>query len=76
MTHEYRVVYSPIENGWILAMAPALPGAATQGKDMAEARENIEEAIQLLLESYRENAAKNAPGNAIWETISIESSVS
>jgi predicted RNase H-like HicB family nuclease len=76
MTHEYRVVYYPIEDGWILAMAPELPGAVTQGKNMDEARENIKEAIELLLESYRENAAKDAPGNAIWETISVQSPVS
>ena len=55
-----------------MATAPELPGAVTQGRDMEEARANIREAIELLLQSYRENAAKDAPGNAMWETISVE----
>lgn len=29
-------------------------------------------AVELLLEAYRENARKDAPGGAMWETISIE----
>jgi predicted RNase H-like HicB family nuclease len=56
MKHYYHVVYTPIEDGWIMATAPELPGAVTQGHDMEEARANIREAVELLLESYRENA--------------------
>jgi predicted RNase H-like HicB family nuclease len=43
---------------------------------MKEARRNIKEAIELLLESYRENAKKDAPGSAIWETITVDVPVS
>ena len=50
-----------------MATVPELPGAVTQGKDLAEAREMIKEAVELLLLSYRENAAKDAPENAIWD---------
>jgi hypothetical protein len=32
----------------------------------------IKEAVELLLQSYRENAAKDAPGTAIWETLSVD----
>jgi len=32
----------------------------------------IKEAVELLLQSYRDNAAKDAPGNAIWETLTID----
>jgi predicted RNase H-like HicB family nuclease len=72
MKHDYRVVFTPIEDGWIMAQAPELPGAITQGRNLREAREMIRDAVELLLESYRENAEKDAPGNAIWETLSIE----
>ena len=75
MKHDYHVVYTPIEDGWIMATVPELPGAVTQGREMDEARANIREAIELLLRSYRENAAKDAPGNAMWETISVEDPV-
>lgn len=71
MKREFSVVYTPIEDGWIMAQVPELPGAVTQGRDMAEAREMILDAVELLLESYRENAAKIAPAGAIWETLSV-----
>lgn len=70
--HEYRVVYTEIEDGWIMAQVPELPGALTQGRDLKEARFMIRDAVELLLESYRENAKKDAPGNAIWETLTVE----
>jgi predicted RNase H-like HicB family nuclease len=72
MKCEYTVVYQPIEDGWIMATIPELPGAVTQGRTMKEAREMIKEAVALLLESYRKNAAKEAPSNAVWETLSVE----
>jgi predicted RNase H-like HicB family nuclease len=34
MKHDYRVVYTPIEDGWIMAAVPKLPGAITQCRDM------------------------------------------
>ena len=69
---EYAVLYQPIEDGWIMATVPDLPGAVTQGKTIDEARAMIKEAVELLLQGYRENAAKDAPGNSIWETISVD----
>ena len=71
MKREYTVLYQPIEDGWIMATVPELPGAVTQGRSMSEARKMIKEAVELLLQSYRDNAAKDAPGNAIWETLTI-----
>ena len=72
MHRDYTVVYQVIEEGWIMATVPELPGAVTQGKTMQEARAMIKEAVALLLESYREHAAKEAPTNAVWETLTIE----
>lgn len=69
---EYTVVYQEVEDGWIMATVPELPGAVTQGRDLEEARSMIKEAVELLLESYQRNAAKDAPGNAIWETLTVD----
>ena len=71
MTREY-VVYEEIDDGWIMASVPDLPGAVTQGANIDEARAMIKEAVELLLESYRENAKKDASGSAIWEQITVE----
>jgi predicted RNase H-like HicB family nuclease len=48
---EYEVLYETIEDGWIMATVPDLPGAVTQGENMDEARSNIREVIELLLAS-------------------------
>ena len=76
MKHEFYVTYTPIEDGWILAQAPEIPGAVTQGRTMDEARAMIKEAVELLLESYRENAEQNASNDTIRETLFIETKVS
>jgi predicted RNase H-like HicB family nuclease len=71
MRHEYTVIYQPIEDGWFMASVPELPGAVTQGRTLDEARDMIREAVELLIESYRENAKKDASGRAIWETLTV-----
>ena len=72
MKREYSVLYQPIEDGWIMATVPELPGAVTQGRNLAEARVMIKDAVEMLLLSYRENAASDAPGNAIWEKLTVD----
>jgi predicted RNase H-like HicB family nuclease len=75
MKREFNVVYTTIEDGWVMAQVPELPGAVTQGRDIDEARSMIQEAVELLLESYRDNAAKVAPTGAIWETLTVDVAV-
>jgi predicted RNase H-like HicB family nuclease len=69
---DYAVLCQTIEDGWIMATVSELPCAVTQRRNMSEARAMIKEAVELLVQSYRENAAKDAPGNAIWETLTID----
>jgi len=69
--HEFTVIYQVIKDGWIMARVPGLPGAVTQGRTMREARSMIKEAVKLLLLSYRENATKDAPGNARYEKLRV-----
>ena len=66
MRHDFTVIYQEIEDGWIMARVPEVPGAVTQGRTMKEARSMIREAVRLLLLSYRENAAKDALGNTVF----------
>jgi predicted RNase H-like HicB family nuclease len=69
---QYTVVYEEIEDGWIMARVPELPGAVTQGKNREEAREMIKEAVELLLASYQANAASTAAASAIWDTVTVD----
>lgn len=72
MKREYEVIYQEVEDGWIMATVPELPGAVTQGKDMDEARAMIKEAVELLLETYRENARNDASSKAVSENLIVD----
>ncbi len=72
MQREYRVLYQEVEDGWIMASVPDLPGAVTQGRDRDEARMMIREAVELLLESYRDHAVQDSSDHAQWETMLVE----
>jgi predicted RNase H-like HicB family nuclease len=48
------------DGDWWMGYVEALPGANTQGRTLAEARENLQEAIQLILEANREIARREA----------------
>lgn len=53
--HRYAVILDKGEDGYIVAHVPALRGLWTQGKTRAEALSNVREAIELFIESAREN---------------------
>lgn len=45
---------------WYIGYVEELPGANTQGKTLEEIRENLREAVELILMSNRELAEKEA----------------
>jgi len=51
---EYNANYLKRKNWWV-AWTDDVPGAVTQGKTLAEARENLRDAIQLMLEPIDDN---------------------
>jgi len=59
-------IYEEAEDGGYLGYVAELPGANTQGETLAEVRENLSEAIQLILEANREQFEKRlAPGSKV-----------
>lgn len=58
----FTVAYTPIEDGWYMAQVVEYPEAVTQGETLEEARENVRDAMQLLLEARREIAGEKFEG--------------
>jgi predicted RNase H-like HicB family nuclease len=52
---KFRVLIEQDEDGVFVATAPALPGCVTQGSTRAEALKNVQEAIEVYLESLRDH---------------------
>ena len=58
---QLTAVYIAVPEGYV-AFVEELPGANTQGDTLEEARENLREAVELILEANRELAAKRLAG--------------
>ncbi|MGL5806321.1 MAG: type II toxin-antitoxin system HicB family antitoxin [Xenococcaceae cyanobacterium] len=64
-------VFQKVSEGYI-AFVEELPGANTQGDSLEEARKNLEEAIQLVLEANRLLTQEQIQGqDVIRESVSL-----
>jgi len=50
---KYRVIIEQDEDGMFIAEVPSLPGCISQGKTRAEVLKNIQEAIEVYIESLK-----------------------
>ena len=64
MAMELTAVYMKVPEGYI-AFIEELPGANTQGDTLDEARQNLNEAVALVLESNRVLAEQSLEGATV-----------
>jgi predicted RNase H-like HicB family nuclease len=57
---------------WFIAYCPEITGANGQGRTAEESRENLAEAIRLILEDRREDALRGLPHDAIGQTVVLQ----
>ena len=60
----FTAVFMAVPEGFI-AFVEELPGANTQGDTLEEARENLREAVQMVLDANREIAEKSIAGKLV-----------
>ena len=53
------------DGDWWIGYLEELPGANTQGRTLAEARENLKDAVRLLIEANRELTRRELQGKTI-----------
>lgn len=61
---QFTAVFIQVPEGYI-AFVEELPGANTQGDTLEEARENLQEAVTMVLEANRELAEKSLAGQKV-----------
>ena len=71
MRNEFTAIIER-DGDWHIAYCLEIPGANGQGKSMDEARENLAEAIGLILEDRREDALRGVPKDAVRDTVIVE----
>ena len=73
MTNEFTAIIER-DGEWYIAYCPEIPGANGQGKTKDEARENLAEAIALILEDRREEGLRGVPPDAVREKVTVRCS--
>jgi len=56
---------------WFIAYSPEIPGANGQGRTRTEARQNLAEAIALILDDRRRDGLRGLPRDAIREKVVV-----
>jgi predicted RNase H-like HicB family nuclease len=71
MKIQLTAIFQKVPVGYI-AFVEELPGANTQGETLEEARANLEEAVQLVLQANRELAEEELKGvEVIRESLAL-----
>jgi predicted RNase H-like HicB family nuclease len=65
MALELTAVFREVPEGGYVAFVEELPGANTQGETLAEARENLREAVALVLEANRALSEEDLIGQTV-----------
>ncbi len=71
MHNEFTAIIEQDEE-WFIGYCPEIPGANGQGHTVEECRENLAEAISLILKDRREDALRGVPQNAIREMVVVQ----
>lgn len=65
----FSVIYEEALEGGYVAFVPTLPGCHTQGETIEEAEKNIQEAIELYLESMEAHGERISSRRSFGERI-------
>jgi len=71
MKSEFTAVIEAAPEGGYWAICPEVPGANGQGNTVEDTKQNLIEAIELILEDRREDILRGLPEDAIQEKILV-----
>ena len=71
MHNEFTMVIEQ-DGEWFIGYCPEIPGANGQGRTVEECREDLAEAIALILEDRREDGLRGVPPDAIRDVVVIQ----
>lgn len=70
MSNEFTAVIER-DGEWFIGWSPEIPGANGQGHTLEECRENLAQAITLILEDRREDGLRGLPPDAIRDVVRV-----
>ena len=71
MKNQFHAIYER-DGEWLVGYCPEIPGANGMGKTQEECRENLIEAVRLILQDRYEDTIKSLDKDFTKELITIE----
>ena len=71
MKAEFTAIIEEAPEGGYWAICPEIPGANGQGESIEEAKENLREAIELILKDRREDFSRGLPEDVIRDKVMV-----
>ena len=71
MKAEFTAIIEPAPEGGYWAICPKVPGANGQGETIEETKDNLRQAIELILEDRRADILRGLPEDAIQDKVMI-----
>ncbi|MDT4898494.1 MAG: hypothetical protein QOH25_3571 [Acidobacteriota bacterium] len=71
MRNEFTMIIEQ-DGEWFIGYCPEIPGANGQGHTVEECREDLAEAIALILEDRREDGLRGVPPDAIRDVVVVQ----
>ena len=72
MKQRYHTIIKPDVNGSFVGWVEEIPGALTHGRSLDECRERLRSALELMLETHRDEARQGLDQSCIQEAIEID----
>lgn len=71
MKAEFTAIIEPAPEGGFWAICPEVPGANGQGETIEEAKNNLRDAIELILADRKADILRGLPDDAIQEKVMV-----
>lgn len=72
----YHTIIKPESTGWFVGWVEEIPGTMTHGHSLEECRRNLREALELMIETHRDEARLGLDKSCILGSIEIDLSES
>ena len=72
MKQRYHTIIKPESTGWFVGWVEEIPGTISQGRTLKECRRNLRDALELMVETHRDEARLGLDPSCIQEAIEID----
>jgi predicted RNase H-like HicB family nuclease len=72
MKQRFHTIIKPEANGWFVGWVEEIPGTISSGKTLSECRRNLRDALELMVQTHREEARVCLDASCICESIEID----